>query len=625
MLSLPRKFSGRDFAGPIRSFIFFVLFYLYLWLYVDLRLIYSGGGVITNFPVFFKGWAFFKTFTSYPGGPVEYLSAFLSQFFYIGWAGALVVTIQAWLIYACTGYVLKAIGSPRLRWLRFIPPILLLIIYTRYTYHFVTTMALLAALFFVYLYLRLTEFRSQKSESVLCSLSSVLCFLVLSVILFYIAAGAYLLFAVLCALYELFFARRGLWGLLYLLSAAVIPYVEGVLVFGVSIIDAFSDLLPFSWEIIAWKSREELIAIVYVLYLLLPSSMLALWLWQRLRVSSSLKKAKFTIRSPLLRWIIESLALFTIAGVVVFLSRNSEQKTLLSVHYYACRRMWPQVLQTARRYPYGNFVINAVNRALYHTGRLSYQMFSYPQHPDALLLTAEDKILAYWHKFDTQIDLGLMNVAENNLTECMEVYGAHPTILERLALINMVKGNYGSARIYLGALSKTLFHADWANNYLSRLQSDPSLSADVQIQHLRSLCLEQDHGSLFYAKEKVFTALLEKNRQNRMAFEYLMSWYMLTGQLEKFVQNLHRLDDFDFPAFPRLYEEAMLVYVHSTKKPIDLRGRPLSQQSRQRFEGFNQVINDYGGNSQAAFDKLAEDYWNSYFFYYVYGRPRTKK
>jgi len=69
----------------------------------------------------------------------------------------------------------------------------------------------------------------------------------------------------------------------------------------------------------------------------------------------------------------------------------------------------------------------------------------------------------------------------------------------------------------------------------------------------------------------------------------------------------------------------MLVYVHSTKKPIDLRGRPLSQQSRQRFEGFNQVINDYGGNSQAAFDKLAEDYWNSYFFYYVYGRPRTKK
>ena len=637
MLSLLRKFSNWDLAGPIRSFIFFVLFYLYLWLYVDLRLIYSGGGVITNFPVFFKGWAFFQTFTSYPGGPVEYLSAFLSQFFYIGWAGALVVTVQAWLICLCIDAIIKAMNSPGFRWLRFIPPILMLIIYTRYTYHFVTTMALLVALFFVYLYLRLTKVRSQKSESVLCSLSSVLCFLVLSVILFYIAAGAYLLFAVLCAIYELFFGGRRLWCLLYLLSAAVIPYVEGVLVFGVSIIDAFSDLLPFSWKIIAWKSREELIAIVYVLYLLLPSTALVLGFWRMWRQKARSKKRETknsggtppcgnqTTLSPAFRLIIESFVLFTIAGAILFLSRSSEQKTLLSVHYYACRRMWPQVLGAAQRYPYSSFVINAVNRALYHTGQLGDQIFSYPQHPDALLLTAEDKILAYWHKFDTQIDLGLMNVAENNLTECMEVYGAHPAILERLALINMVKANYGSARIYLGALSKTLFHADWANNYLAHLQSDPNLSADVQIQHLRSLCLEQDHGSLFYAKEKVFTALLEKNRQNRMAFEYLMSWYMLTGQLEKFVQNIHRLDDFNFPVFPRLYEEAMLVYVHSTRKPIDLRGRPLRQQSRQRFEGFNQVLNDYGGNSQAAFDKLAENYWNSYFFYYVYGRPRTKK
>ena len=59
----------------------------------------------------------------------------------------------------------------------------------------------------------------------------------------------------------------------------------------------------------------------------------------------------------------------------------------------------------------------------------------------------------YWHKFDTQLDLGLVNPAQKNFTECMETYGEHPLLLERLALINMVKGNTSAAKIYLKALS----------------------------------------------------------------------------------------------------------------------------------------------------------------------------
>ncbi|HSW02195.1 MAG TPA: hypothetical protein VLI39_18670, partial [Sedimentisphaerales bacterium] len=46
----------------------------------------------------------------------------------------------------------------------------------------------------------------------------------------------------------------------------------------------------------------------------------------------------------------------------------------------------------------------------------------------------------YWHAFDTLIDLGLMNQAEKNLTECLETFGEQPLILERLATVNLVKG-----------------------------------------------------------------------------------------------------------------------------------------------------------------------------------------
>lgn len=630
--------NSQELGERIRSLIFFALFYLYLWLHVDMRLLYEGGGVITNFPVFFRGWAFCRKLLSQPGGPVEYLSAFLSQFFYYSWTGALVVTLQAWLIFACMRYFLKTINASRLRWIGFVPPILLLVVYAQYTYHFITTMALAVALLFACLYIRLTRPRGgpvcdssteRYSDKILC----MIVFLVLSVVLYTMAAAVYLLFAVLCAIYELVFRRWWQLSAPYLLLAVIIPYVEGVLLFNVSIVDAYTDLLPFSWKILGWPSRGEMIAIVYVLFLLLPLTALTLGLW-RVKMANSNRAtedrkrkralARYALSSKV-KWIIESLLLLAIAGMAAFSSHSVERKTLLAVHYYACRRMWPQVLQAARRHPYSNLIINAVNRALYHTGRLGYDMFSYPQHPDALLLTAEDNIVAYWHKFDTQIDLGLVNMAQKNLIECMEVYGAHPAILKRLALINMVKANYNSAKIYLGALSKSLFDAGWANDYLAHLQSDPNLLKDDRIQHLRGLCLEKDHGSLFYAKQKALSALLEENSQNRMAFEYLMAWYMLTKQLDKLTQNIKHLNDFDYAEVPRLYEQAALIYAYGTKKTVYLDGHQANPEVRRQIQHFSKVYNRYNRNKQTAFSDLAKDYGDSYFFYYIYGFSGMKQ
>ncbi|MHC4426687.1 MAG: DUF6057 family protein [Planctomycetota bacterium] len=611
--------SNRHLVSFLRSFICFALFYLYLWLVVDLRLIYGGCEVITNFPAFFKGWMFLRNFLSHPGGPIEYIGAFLSQLFYIGWAGALVVTMQAWLMSACTSHIFKAINLSGLHWLRFVPPILLLITYTQYTYHFVTTMAFLTALLFACLYLRATLSLASNH----CRLAVLL---VLSIVLYCIAGGAYLLFAVLCAIYELLFKGRCWLGLLYLLSAAAIPYVEGVLVFGSNISDAFSHLLPFSRNILSFEDRRKLIIAVYILYLFLPSTILVSGLWQKTQSSKVqislhpwLKKLKFNTGSPILRLVIESFALLAIAFAAVFFSYDSEKKALFATHYYACHRMWPQVLRAARRNPRNIFVVNAVNRALYYTGRLGYDMFSWPQHADALLMTGGDRVLECWHKFDTQIDLGLINMAEKKLTECMEVFGEHPMILKRLALINMVKANYGPARTYLGALSKTLFHSDWANDYLARLQSDPNLSADDRIQHLRSVCVEKDYPAIFFPKEKMLCDLLEKNSKNRMAFEYLMAWYMLTRQLDNSVRTIERLSDFDYPELPRLYEEAALVHVYDTKEPIHLAGYQATPEARQRIEHFTQIFNKHKRNTRAAFDELAKDYSDSYFFYHIYG------
>ena len=191
-------------AGTVlRDTLLCVLFYVYLWQVVDLRLIANGAGIITNFPVFYTGWSYFEGFLHYPGGMVEYAGAFLSQFFYVGWAGAAVATLQAALTCAATDFILKRFGLPTLRWLRFVPAVFLLATYTQYSFHFVTATALTVSLLFACFYLLVTG--ADMSRATGRSAIRLSLFAALSIILYTLAGGAYLLFATLVVLYELEF------------------------------------------------------------------------------------------------------------------------------------------------------------------------------------------------------------------------------------------------------------------------------------------------------------------------------------------------------------------------------------------------------------------------------------
>ncbi|MCP4614515.1 MAG: hypothetical protein GY845_38030 [Planctomycetes bacterium] len=631
-----KQHSSPGLARLLQSFLFFILFYLYLWLYVDLRLMYHGAGIITNFPVFYKSWTFFLPFLSYPGGPLEYLSAFLSQFFYYSWAGSIVVTMQAWLLSVCIDYLLKAAKLARIRWICFILPILMLVLYTRYAYYFATTMALLIAILIACLYIKITLSRTK-------TLSCLSTFLFLSVILYYLAGGAFLLFAVVCAIYELIFRSRWKTSLFYVLSAAVVPYVMGLLIFRVSIIDAFCNSLPFSWKILHYEVRKRQVTIVYLFYLLLPLTLLVFGLlqilWKRFHLAKGRNKKKHRKKSsnlllkifsryrhsPKLKWAVESLLLLAITGSVVFFSRNENLRTRFKVDYYSYHKMWPELLTSAQHNPEEPFIAHAVNRALYNVGRLGYDMFSWPQNPDYLFLSDKKYKWMYWQIFDVFIDIGVINIAENALTECLEGIGGRPMVLQRLALINMVKGNLGTAKIYLGQLSKTLFHADWANNYLDLLHTDPGLSTDKYIQHLRSLCLDKDCLTHSLLMEKTLLELLARNKQNCMAFEYLMARHMLNKHLGKLVQNLERLHDFGYKELPTHYEEAALIYVYGTRKPINLSGYPPSLQKRQQIENFSRLLSSFGRNKKAASKELSKKFHNTYFYYYKFASIGSNK
>jgi len=636
----------------LRGILFFFLFYAYLWVGVDLRLMYQDGGMIENFPSFFRGWDFFLEHVSYPGGFVEYISGFLSQLFYVGWAGAAVVTAQVWLIFLCVGWIVRVVTGRQVGWVRFVPAILMLIVYSQYAYQFTTATAVLAGLVFTCIYLKART----ENEAV-----NLVFFSVLFAVTGYIAGGGYLLFALLCVIYEVFFRYRRRAGLLYLLLVPAILYVEGVWVFGVGIDDSFSRFLPFSWRMFIYEGRTPVFIEVYVLYLFLPAALVVLRLWELLMSrlcrpgggadislgrdsgeggkkpegKTQEKLPLFLSRmvswysgKPVLKWFAGTLLLLAVSAAGVFYSFNGETRSLLLVDYLARRQEWPELLEFARGRHHGFLINHTVDRALYHTGRLAYDMFVYPQHPNTLLLTFTApayKFCAQWTTFDTYLELGYVDVAEHELAQCLETFGERPILLDRLALVNMVKGNTGTARIYLEALSKTLFDGARAGGRLEEIAAEPVLSRDEQVQRLRSFMPNKDRD-FASAGSDILPDLLAANRKNRMAFEYLMAHYLLTGQLDKVEGNLYRLDDFDYAGIPRLYEEAILLYEFVQKKKADLHGRKISGDTRFRFGDFFRIYGrKYRSNKKAAFRELAAGYGDSYLFYYIYGFSGAKR
>ena len=588
---------NKKLSSLLQTSIFFLLFFLYLWLVAELRLIHHGAGTIRNFPVFFTGFGFFLQFAKYPGGIVEYVSAALAQLFYFSPAGAAVVTLQAWLLTLTTDYYLKTINASPLRPLRFVPPILLLIIYSQYVYHFTTTMHLLTTLAFVALYLTIAG----KTKHF-----HFLAYIVLSLMLYYLAGAAFLLFALLCIIYELFFNRRSTFALLYLISAAIIPYALGVLVFGLDSTDAFTKPLPCSPGYLFFLDAKKIVFAVYAMYLLLPAAAIISPLANKI-ITPKIQR-RFTPPAYL-----RFTSLILITAVIALTSYNENRKILFEIDYYVCRADWNRVIKTAKRSKKPDiFISHAVNLALYHTGTLGDEMFEYPQHKDVLFLTGPEHYHSRWRRFETCLQLGLINKAESDMTESLERFGPTPLILKRLALTNLIKGNLDTAKIYLNTLKKSLFFSDWTGQYLKKIKTDPTLRSDPDIQRVRSVMAADN-------TQNILSSLFYKTPQNKMQFEYLMAYYLLTRKTELLVQKLSLLDRFGYSKIPRHYQEAALSHMYTNQQKSEALLKKISPQTIQRFQDFLKEYKSFGKNQSQAKKKLAPQYGDTYFFYYIYG------
>ena len=612
----------RGIPLTLRAVAFFVLLYLYVWLRIEPVLLYFRVG--PRFPSFRLGLPFLWESASYPGGMVEYVSALLSQFYYYPLVGALVVTLVGGLLCLGAWVFLRATSGVRPDVVHFVPAVLLLALYSQYAHHLTTSLALLTAVGGTCVYVAV-QLRSRLSRLAL--------FLGLSLPVYYLAAGAYVLYAGLCGLDEF---RRKRWfpGVVCLACGLILPYGLGTCLFRTRPLDSYARLLPWHPEVklIAWR-------LAVWLYAFFPLAALGVAVREWLkghgrsgpvgRSEPARGKDMYPPPKRLRRFWVGSAVLLVAAVATALVSFDGDAKRVLQVEYYAQHRMWPQILKTARLLPrrrYDLVVYLTVNWALYHEGRLPYDLLAYPQHRGSLLRVAAEFLwsapseyrgpsyLACVRLSDIYFDLGRVNESEHMAHEALENGGRRPWILERIALVNIVKGRTAMGRTFLRALEDDVVYRKRARQWLRRLEADPSLASDEQVARVRRLRPEHSKKGE-PSTEELLLALLDKNEQNRMAFEYLMAYYLLTGNLEGIVRNLSRLVDLGYSSVPRSYQEAAVLYAVISGRSVD--AQAASEGMVQRFGRFERALARHGSDMVSARRALAKDYGDSYFLYYL--------
>ncbi len=615
--------------------LFFGFFWLYVWLVIDPRLLYESH---PDFPVFFTGATFLKAAIARYAGPVEYVSGFLAQSYYIPWLGALVITLLTGLICLMLDVLVRAIGGSRVRFVALIPAVILLVAHNYQLNQITLLVGLLLALACAAFYARVPVHRDGWRVAL---------FLALSLALYFAAGGPYLLFAALAAIYELQGRQRRLPALVAFLSIEAVPYLLGTYVFQVSLSDAYTYLLPYHPDATEWGRAAMLAA-----YVLPPVALLPIGLWRSVtarrasraadaepdrgdaseepRRPGRLERLRSWHPHPAVGW----LLLLVLSAGITYGTYSRWRIEALRISYYGERRMWESILRTARGLPldaYSTLVAQHVNEALFHTGRLPDEMFCYPQVRDSLLFDMalsrnleEDSYRLratseFFHQIgDLDLQLGLVNEAEREAHESLAIHGPQGVCLYRLALVNIAKRQPAAARVFLRALSRHLVYGRRARGLLQRLETDPALASDPEVRRIRFAMPRDDWAGADPSGERDYLGLLKSNRHNRMAFEYLMAFYLLTRRLDEFAANLPRLHDFDYPELPRHYQEAILLYERDTTKRADRCGHEISDEVLQEFADFSRDLAVAGG-PEVAVRSLMGRYSDSYFYYYVTG------
>lgn len=588
-----------DYLSAFMPLLYFTTIFFYILWRLDPPLFYQ-----CQVPPFLWDDTYLHLFLDYPGGPVEYLSHLFSQFFYYPIAGAMILTACLVLTFLLSRAIIKRISPDYKNSLAaYIPSMLILILSGQYEHRLSFTLAWLSSQIFILAYLMIES----KSTFV-----RFFVFIILLILLYYIGAGFFLLFAISAILLEILYKKNLILGTIYFAVTLGLPWPAQNMFILTTKNAYFYLLLP------TFDYRPFLTP--YVLHLYFPLFIFSARTGFLDRIS---RMTSFRFQR-----VFAAIILFLLTGVAALVSFDAAMYRVLKVDSFAYQGAWQKLLTFVEKHPSDDILVAfQTNRALSHLGRLSSEMFSFNQNwgVSGLFLPDEARKFFSIQVSDLYWDMAFLNEAEHWAQEDHTNYTFGPRHLQRLAAINILKGNASLAAMALAALTKSILYQDWANEYKKFIEYPGLVDKYSQFVHLRDM--QSAHNFIITAgyPARDIEMLLAQTPQNKTAFEYLMANYLLSFRLDEFVAKLASAPPRNEPYLPRHYQEAILVYLHSTQwKEREFLGKGIHPKTIEDFNDFANIIQHYRGDAATARAALQEKYGHTYWYYSLYNNPEAR-
>jgi hypothetical protein len=303
-------------------------------------------------------------------------------------------------------------------------------------------------------------------------------------------------------------------------------------------------------------------------------------------------------------------------------------KRIAEMDYYSSRGDYERVLAVARGLTREQMDVSSEARlhlALYHTGRLGQEVFSYRNQSGWDLLPGLGGGLESCRaQSETLLELGLVGDAEHLAHEALENEGERPELLRVLAQVNVLKDRPRAARVFLSVLGQIPFQRRWARTWLRNLEGNPRLTGNPALDAIRPLMPTNDLAHEGLPAEGLLVQLLRCNPTNKMAFEYLMAEYLMNSEVKKLVDRLGQLDSFKYATIPRHYEEAVLLCQQTRSATVELHGRSIRPETIERFRRFTEAMNQRVLDTDEGRRAMARDFGDTFWYYYFARRSGAK-
>lgn len=274
---------------------------------------------------------------------------------------------------------------------------------------------------------------------------------------------------------------------------------------------------------------------------------------------------------------------------------------LIDYDYLVRTHQWQRIIEKAEKHQASSpMSVSCVNLSLAMQGQLCDRLFEFYQNgAEGLFPTFTRDMTSPLPTAEVFYQLGMVNDAERYTFEAQEAipnYRKSGRLTRRIAQCEIVNGNYGVAAKYLRMLENSLFYRQWAKSQERFLYNSAAVKADSEYGRLRDIRIKR-HDYLFSDQEmdQMLGLLLVDNKKydNRMAYEYLIAYELLQRDVNRFMQYypLGRFVQFDH--IPYAIQQVLIgswLQRHNT-----LQGMPYSV-DRQNVDATVAFIRAYTAN-----------------------------